>query len=442
MEKFDVAIAGAGIAGSLLARNLARAGHSTVVFERDARDKLGHDWWDAVLTEVFAEVDLPEPKPPELMNSSGPITVYSPLESVRMSAPPMPDKIHVDRKPLAQRMIRLAEEAGAKIEFGASVVGPVVENSRAAGMIVRGADGAQREVRARLVIDSTGMNAALRSQLPPQDGFDQRVGREDTFITFREIRKRIGDDHEKVLFFGADYGVRWIDREQDGLIDFFAGTISAIGKENPKKAVEGLIARVKDAGPEAVRAGVGGLIPVRRSFDSFVAPGFLLCGDAACQCNPIDGSGIASSMRAAHHASRAAHEALENNSLDVASMWGYNAAYQRTMGSKFVALDAVQKFLVREKIPSIDLLFRRGVLKVETFWGTGGAKEEQTASRLLKLFKLLDRPAFMMRLVRSVSTAKKLAEHYTQYPERCDAAEFAEWRSEVQRLFARITRGK
>jgi len=55
-ENFDVVIAGAGIAGCQLARDLGRLGHSVAIVERRERGHLGHDWWDSVALEVFPEV--------------------------------------------------------------------------------------------------------------------------------------------------------------------------------------------------------------------------------------------------------------------------------------------------------------------------------------------------------------------------------------------------
>ena len=440
MERVDIAIAGAGIAGSLAARDLARAGHSVLVVDRCTRDHLSHDWWDAILGETFRDVDLPDPEPPERMNSSGPLTVSPPLETMSLQAPAMPEKWHIDRKLFAQRLVRCAEEAGARFAFATAARGPLLDGDKVAGLAVRKADGAADEIRAQLVIDATGVAAALRSRLPANDSFQPRIDREDMFVTHREIRANTSGSRDTQLVFGADYGVRWINREQDGLVDFFAGVINRPNRPSPHAAVRAMTDRATDAGPKILRGGYGGPIPVRRSFDAFAAPGFLLCGDAACQCNPIDGSGMESSLRAARFAASAVHAALENGRTDPEALWPYTAAWQRSVGVRFVALDALQKFLTGEKLSSIEILFRRGILKVESFWGTGGAAEESKAEQILKLLKLLDRPAFMLRLVRAVTTAKELAAHYADYPETYDRAAFDAWKQKTQDLFARVRR--
>ncbi len=47
-KDYQVVIAGAGPGGALLARNLAGAGVSVVVYEAQSHEKIGHNWSDAI----------------------------------------------------------------------------------------------------------------------------------------------------------------------------------------------------------------------------------------------------------------------------------------------------------------------------------------------------------------------------------------------------------
>jgi len=439
MEKVDVVIAGAGIAGCLAARDLASRGHKVVVVDRKKKpEDLGHDWWDAITEVVFDDVGMPRPEPPEIMQHVDKTKMFPPLETMSVETSDPPGKIHVDRRHLAARQLKYALDAGARFEFDTAVTGPVLDGETVEGIRVRDSDGKGDEIRARLTIDASGMTGAIRKGLPESPFFPRYVNRGDTFVTYREIRNIKGNSRENIVVFGKDNGVRWINRSQDGLIDFFAGCLNYPGRRSPRSIVQEMIGNTPDAGEEVMRGGYGAPIPVRHCFDSFVGPGVLLCGDSACQCNPLDGSGMASSLRAAHYAALTAHAALENGRVDVESLWEYAVNYKRTQGALFVPFDAVQKFMISIPKTSLEMLFRRGVVSAKDFWGTGKPKKESIIERLSKLFRLIDKPGFLAALVRSVGTAKELSAHYEEFPENYDEQEFNRWRDKKEILFSRI----
>jgi len=438
MDKVDVAIAGAGIAGCLLARNLARRGHSVVVVEKGKREGMGHDWWDTIKRATFARVDMPEPEGAEDLGSCKSASVYTALETRELLAPERPLSMHVDRKHLAQRQIKYAEEAGAQLLFDTAVTGPLMDGDQVVGMGVKTADGQAKEIRAAITIDAAGIGGVLRSKMPEKFGFPQHVQGKDMFVTYREMRNNTSDNYQNMLIFGKDNGVIWVNREEKGYVDFFAGCINLPGRPEPRNTVYAMMKKTPEAGDKLLRGGYGAPIPVRHCFDSFVSPGFMLCGDSACQCSPIDGSGMASSMIGAHHASEIAHAALENGDVSVAALWPYMGLYKREQGVAFVGLDALQKFMVSEPKINLEVLFTREVMKISEFWGGGVGGGASKLTMLLRLVKLLDRPRYIGRLIKAMGTVSALKEHYANYPEKYDPAAFASWVRKKEELFATI----
>ncbi|HOO56861.1 MAG TPA: NAD(P)/FAD-dependent oxidoreductase [bacterium] len=439
MEKVDVVIAGAGIAGCLASRDLSKMGHKVVLLEKEKRAEMGHDWWDSVHLYIFDEVGLERPKPPELMEPTGLQTVHSPLGTTTAAIEGVPDKYNIDRKLLAQRQVKTAEEAGARFYDETSVKNAIVENGAVTGVVAQTASGEQLEFRSKICIDATGMSAPLRKTAPENFGFPHEMNKHEMFVTYREIHRDDSPNKDSLLVFGRDNGVMWIRRDQIGLVDFFAGTINFPIHPDPKKEVLKMISDQKGFTPDLVRAGSGALLPVRRGFDSFIAPGLVLCGDSACQCNPVDGSGIVSSLRAAKMASETIHAALENGRTDIEALWPYNAKYKKIQDVNFAKLHLLQKFMVSEPKANLESLFKRGIINIRDFFGTGASKEKDSKLKaVLSLLKLADRPAFIKHLVAYKLTDAKVVEHYAQFPEVFSKNEFDSWVRHNDELFGTI----
>jgi digeranylgeranylglycerophospholipid reductase len=440
MEKVDVVIAGAGVAGCLAARDLARAGRSVALVERKAAGKLGHDWWDSVETCVFDEVALPQPEPPERMNSTGLVKILSPLETSSFESAALTYKINIDRKLFAKRLLKHALDAGARLAEHAAVLGPIVEGGMVGGVVVSIGGEPTREIRAKLTIDATGMTAAVRRKLPDYWGFPRIIDRSDSFVTYREIRANTDGASNNTLVFGKNNGVCWVKRSQPGLVDFFGGVVNMPGRVSPRAIVADLLRNSNGYGPEVLRGGYGAPIPVRREFDSLVMPGFMLCGDSGCQCSPIDGSGIVSSLRAAHFAAKTALAALDAGRFDEQALWPYNAAYKRTQGAKFAKLDMLQKFMVSSDKSNLELLFTKGIISESNFRQDEDAPKESKLSQLPKLMRMLNHPKFLFRLVKVFTRVDKLENHYFEFPETFDPESFRMWKEKADRIFA-VARG-
>ncbi|MFA6450338.1 MAG: NAD(P)/FAD-dependent oxidoreductase [bacterium] len=438
-ENYDVVIAGAGVAGCLAARDLAKLGYQVAVVERQPREHMGHDWWDSVHLDVFEEVGLPAPEPPELMVPTGLTIAFSPLETVKMTVPANYEKTNIDRRPFAQRLIKYAEDAGARLFFKTAVLAPILENGAVKGLIARDKDKNELRFNGRITIDASGITAALRKKTSDDYGYTRFIDRSEMFVTHREIRPNTDGSEANTMVFGKNNGVIWVKRGQPGLVDVFAGVINFKGRVVPREIVGEILDSEKGIGPKIIRGGYGAPIPVRRCFDSFVAPGLILAGDSACQCNPIDGSGICSSLRAASFAAKTIHASLSNGAADVESLWPYNAAYIRTQGAKFAALHIVQKFMTAIPKPSMESLFSRGIISPKVFWGGGSVQASGSKfSMILKMLKLIDKPALIGDLMKMGKTVKEIDAHYKNYPEKFDAAQFESWRRHTEELFSRF----
>jgi len=164
---FDVAIVGAGLAGSSLALRLARRGDKVALIDpgRFPRDKvcgefLSPECW-GVLERLGLDVEV---------TRSG----YHAIHLVRLSTPDgrevTADVAGSDGRPgiglsrsfLDDLIVRTAREAGAEVFEGTRVGGAIVEQGRVVGVHARGAE--PLEVRARVTIAADGRHSATVKQ--------------------------------------------------------------------------------------------------------------------------------------------------------------------------------------------------------------------------------------------------------------------------------------
>jgi len=438
MKSCDVVIAGAGVAGCLAARDLAAAGHSVLVLENRGRKKMGHDWWDTVDCEVFDEVGLAFPGNDEIAKSYE-FTVYTPVGGIGATVKMPACKVNIERKPFARRLISEAEKAGAEFVFRATVENPIIENGQTIGLSYKNKDGKSKNIRAKITMDATGAAGTLRRKMPDGYGFVPVLKRGEFVVTYREIREDLRPDGKSILVIGKYKGAQWLSRGHNGMVDIMACTLDEAGRMDPKKVALEIIEREGGVGGKCLRGGYYERIPLRRGFDSFVAPGFMLIGDSACTCNPMNGSGISSGLRSASIAAKTAHHALVSGGLDIADLWSYNHEYKITQDVLFAKLFMLQQFINNESDDNIHSVFNCGMFDPDKFWELEHQIDlHSNINKIPKVLKLLDRPVFLTRMSFTFALLLLLEKHYLNFPKTYNPRTFREWRNRTRLLFDMI----
>lgn len=165
---YDVAIAGAGLAGGLLALGLSRRGARVALLDPGTfpRDKLCGEFLSPEAWGVLARFGLDDE-----VRASG----YQPIRRVRISTPrgtllvagiEGPDGlpgIGLSRSYLDNLILHRAAGAGTEVSQATRVGGAIVEGGCVVGLHARGPDG-PIEVRARLTIAAGGRHSSLVKQ--------------------------------------------------------------------------------------------------------------------------------------------------------------------------------------------------------------------------------------------------------------------------------------
>ncbi len=331
----DVAIVGAGPAGSVAARRLAAAGVRVVLLERDTfpRDKPCGDGVSARSLAVLARTGLAgwasRFPAPEILRFT------SPDGHVLDVRPKTGDGYcygrTIPRRLLDARLAQAAVEAGARLVEGTRVRG--VDRIDGRTRVI--ADGL--EVAAQLVILSDGSRAPITRQLGLASGLAELVAARQYFVgdVGPEERMEIHFEQPVVPHY------TWLFPLGDGRVNVGTATYTRRARRgdiNLREVLarfvashlvaEGRLARAEPVGP--VRGH-----PLRTRLDSTRthAERVLVAGDAAGLVNPLSGEGIAPAMESGELAAARTLVALEAGDFSAQAL----APYSQALGARYGA---------------------------------------------------------------------------------------------------------
>jgi digeranylgeranylglycerophospholipid reductase len=439
----DVLIVGAGTGGAYMAWKLAAAGHSCLVLEKEKLSELGRAIGPFHMEEVaFGRLGIPLPEGDELLHTIDRITMWAPggRHSVGFSFPTM-----VMDKPLfIQRMHRYARDAGADILERTSVEELVLEGGVPGGVVAR-AEGVELSVRARLIIDASGIDGAVRTRMPSGKWFENDpVSPEDTIFVYMETWKDVETD----LPHGVNsypYYQGWC---APGPGDTMIVGIGMTGGFDAARRRHREFMNVIPVKGEAVDSTVG-RIPYRRPPLSLVDNRLMVVGDAACMNKPFSGEGVVSGFAGCAIAARVAASALASDDLTRDGLWLFNVDYFRGQGAKFAFLTASLPGMMAIGPDEMDLLFEAGFLSEESSLAMQEEYEVKTdPAEALKGLPVLARglvtgvlkPSSLAGIAGAGMTASRLKAHYNFYPG--DTLGFGDWVKKVGPLWHKAERAR
>jgi 1H-pyrrole-2-carbonyl-[peptidyl-carrier protein] chlorinase len=174
---FDVIVIGGGPAGSVVGSLLAMNGYRTVIFEKDIhpRDHVGESITPST-NPIFKQIGFLEKieqagfvhKPGACWTA--PKSPPGKFVSLRLGEFPPPNApqlytYNVERDEFDTLLLRHAHEMGARVLQGVNVQRVLFHGDRAVGVRARVADGWERDVSARFVVDASGRRCMIANQL-------------------------------------------------------------------------------------------------------------------------------------------------------------------------------------------------------------------------------------------------------------------------------------
>jgi digeranylgeranylglycerophospholipid reductase len=350
----DVAIVGAGPAGSIAARELARKNFNVLVLEK--RQEIGAPKRCAEGINIIGlhAVGL-EPNPKWARQEIKGAILYSPkMREVTISGGNMCGYV-VERKVFEKFLATDAIKSGAKYLVKTTVTDVLKEGGKVVGVK---ADymGEEITVRSKLVIAADGVD----SMTAKRAGINTVNKMTDYHSGFQYEMAGVDAEMGKLhLFFGnviAPNGYIWIFPKGDTVANVGIGIVGARSEEG-KRAKDLLDKFIKanprffgKASPIEVN---GGGIPVAVQVKTFVGDGIMVVGDAAHQVNPIHGGGIAIAMKAAQLAAKVAAEALTEGDMSAKRLIEYDKEWFAGDGVRVNKLLKLRNFV--EKLDDNEL---------------------------------------------------------------------------------------
>ncbi|MHA2320699.1 MAG: FAD-dependent monooxygenase [Candidatus Thorarchaeota archaeon] len=329
---YDVIVIGSGPGGATASRSLANLGLEVCMIDKDAfpRDKPCGGGFPQTITNEFSYL---KPRAHEFLKGIARAgVVHSPNRQIVLEG-----RLDITR---AKKVVIQDDGVTVALSEGKSVQGKVLIGADGVTSMVA------RETQLNRRWQSSGVTVCRVCEVP---------------ASTQDILSRYTEDLKCHFFtnFGGQPGYGWVFPKREtiniglgivgthasGLPRMFDAFVWFLKKRN-------LLPEVSD-----ISTAKGALIPTAGPIKQTVTNRCVLIGDSAGHVSPISGGGIVYAMRAARHASHVIANAIENDTLDVATLRRYQRLCQSDFGNDFRNQLIAQKLFTG---PFTDLLFHIG----------------------------------------------------------------------------------
>ncbi len=346
VSETEVVVIGGGPAGATASTLIAKGGRRVTLFERERfpRYHIG----ESLIPETFHVLERLDMLPKlrgsrfvhkysvQFVNQRGKLS--EPFYFVEHKPHESSQTWQILRSEFDSMMLDNAREHGVEAYEGTKVTDVLFEGDRAVGVRVRGEDGAEREVRAKVVIDASGQGSMLmdRFRLREWDpvlkkaalwtywkGAFRDVGRDEGATVVLQTRDKAGwfwyiPQHDDVVSVGVVAGADYLFKNRD--TKAVKGDVQAFWEEVYFEEIErcpGLGTRLDGA----TRCD-GFHVQKEYSYRSKEAAGdgWVLCGDAYGFLDPLYSSGVLLALKSGSLVADAVLEGLNKNDVSQAQL--------------------------------------------------------------------------------------------------------------------------
>jgi halogenation protein CepH len=372
VEEFDVVVAGGGPGGSTVSALVAMQGHRVLLLEKEVfpRYQIGESLLPSTVHGVCRMLGVSD----ELKEAGFPVKrggtfrwgarpepwTFSFAVSPRMTGPTS-FAYQVERARFDEILLNNAKRKGVEVREGCSVVSVFEEDGRVAGLRYTDADGGERTVRARFVVDASGNKSRLYSSVGGRRNYSEFF-RSLALFGYFENGKRLPEPYSgNILSVAFDSGWFWYIPLSDTMTSVGAVVRREMAERiqgDREKALNALIAEcplISDYLSDARRVTTGryGELRVRKDYSyhhtNFWRPGMILVGDAACFVDPVFSSGVHLATYSGLLAARSINSVLADDLDEKTALTEFEARYRREYGVFYEFLVSFYEMNVNEE---------------------------------------------------------------------------------------------
>ncbi len=463
-DRYDVIVAGAGIAGALAAAAAAKAGARTVMLDRNDFSTAGKKTnWGWVCGDAVAKSHT-DFITKEIGMTFGEPEIDLKVDGVYALSPDLEHKFifdgegyTLDRPKIAKKFVNYAKKHGAEYVTNFEVGGPIIEENRVVGVYGRDEKHQQVNVKAHVVIDALGVASMLRRKLPVNEYVGREVSTDDIESTGRYIMNvtlegtdlKYYDPRNALIHLNqqlAPGGYGWVFPKKNGRINIGLGVEKkSLDIRNERMGKKDTLHMLIDdyvkwnpliksweIDPQDGNGKGYWSVTVRRQQDSLVYPGYMGAGDSMAMPNPISAGGIGPAMVSGILAGQVAAQAAAAKDASMDFLWKYNMRYNEVYGNKTAGLEVFRIYLQSLNNDLINYGMAHFITEEEAVELSYGRVPELTlASTFNKILSGISNINAFRNLLYCVKQMKMLNSHYKNYPK--SPGEFGAWKAVVDR---------
>jgi flavin-dependent dehydrogenase len=344
----DVIVIGGGPSGSTVSTLIADAGHSVQLFEREhfPRFHIGESlipetYWVLKrlgMLEKMKASRFVKKYSVQFVNANG--KVSEPFYFTQHKPHECSQTWQVVRSEFDQMLLENAREHGVEAHEGVRVLEVLFDGERALGVRVQHADGSQREVRSRVVVDASGQSALIANRFKTRV-VDPVLKKGALWTYFEGAYRDQGQDEGATLVLQTKdkRGWFWYIPLHNNIVS--VGIVAAFDYlfDKSRGDHEAIFQQELDLSPETRRRvsmgrRVAGFYATKDySYRSSRAagPGWVLVGDAFGFLDPLYSSGVLLALKSGQLAADAINEGLALGDLSAEQLGKWSPAFEQGM---------------------------------------------------------------------------------------------------------------
>ncbi|AEH25299.1 geranylgeranyl reductase family protein [Pyrococcus yayanosii] len=345
--RYDVVVVGAGVAGPIVARNVARAGFSVLLIDKKAAIGTPKQCAEGISVNVFEQFDIPYDRRFINREIYG-ARLYSPSGYTAELRYKKVSGVILERKVFDKMLAYYAAKAGADVLARTEALDVIRKDGKIVGIKAKH-EGELIEIYADIIVTADGVESTIARKA----GIDTYAPPHEFDSSYEYEMLIEGYDPDLIhLWFGnevAPRGYVWVFPKDEDRANVGIG----INADNPRTAKYYLDRWLKENNINAkklLEINVG-LVPVGGFVKELAKENVVVVGDAARQVNPMHGGGMAEAMKAGTMAAKWIVRALEEE--DIGLLQNYTKEWWEKEGPRMERLLKLRR--ATEKLTDEDL---------------------------------------------------------------------------------------